>query len=121
MDDNYLSHYGIPGMKWGARKSKSSSGSSKRKRSNSSYKKEYNKKVKQQKKNKYSDISNLSDQELRNRINRMQMERQYSSLLKDQSHAVRTGKNKTDGILKQEGKNTLKRGVKKAIKTATKI
>lgn len=120
MDDNYLLHYGIPGMKWGVRKSKPSSGGS-RKRSNSSYKKSYNKKVKQQKKNKYSDISKLSDQELRNRINRMQMERQYSSLLKDQSHAVRTGKNKTDGILKQEGKNTVKRGVKRAIKTVTKF
>lgn len=122
MDEDYnlLLHYGVPGMKWGVRKSKSSSSSRK---SNRQAKKSYNKTIKSRKKNKYEDISTLSDKELRERTNRMQLERQYASLLRDQSYAVNKGKNKTNGILKKNGeevanesvKRVMKKGVKKAV------
>lgn len=118
MEDNTLIHYGVLGMKWGVRK-KSSSKKTSSKKQNKQAKKAYNAKIKSQKKSKYSDISKLSDDELRKRVNRMQLERQYSSMLKDQRYAVSRGKAKTDGILKQEGKNYVRSTVRKTIKKAT--
>lgn len=120
--EDFLSYYGVPGMRWGVKKSKSSSSGS-RKQSSRSYKKSYNKTVKSRKKTKYEDISTLSDQELRSRVNRMQLERQYSSLLKDQAYAVKKGKNKAKGILRKNSgevanesvKRVMKKGVRKAV------
>lgn len=60
MYENYLAHYGVLGMRWGRRKGKSTKSSSKR-----------------QKKKK---VSQMSNEELRERINRMQLEQQYKSL-----------------------------------------
>lgn len=59
-----LSHYGVLGMRWGVRRSESSKASSSRS------------KAKKEK----EDISKLSDVELRSKINRMQMEKQYKQL-----------------------------------------
>lgn len=117
MEEDFLIHYGVSGMKWGVRKSKSSSKSrGSKKRSSRSYKKSYNKTIKSRKKTKYEDISTLSDQELRTRVNRMQLEQQYASLLKNQSYAVRRGKNKTDGMIKRSLKNVTENEIKRAIK-----
>lgn len=78
MENNYLKHYGVLGMKWGVRRGSSSSrtGSSRRKKKGSSvelhedYKKAHDKKS----------VKSMSDAELRNRLNRLNMERQYSQL-----------------------------------------
>lgn len=116
---DFLIHYGVLGMKWGVRKSKSSSKSGGSKKRSSSYERSYNKTIKSRKKNKYKDISTMSDNELRSRVNRMQLERQYSSLLKDQAHAVKKGKNKTKNILSRNANEIANETVKKQMRKAT--
>ncbi len=64
MTEAELRHYGIVGMKWGKKGSNISVGSIKK-----------NKKSDQQDK-----IKKMSDDELRKKINRLQMEKQYSQL-----------------------------------------
>lgn len=63
--DNELSHFGVKGMKWGVRKSRTSTVESS-----------------PRKKLKSKEIKSLSDDELRKRINRIQMEKQYKQLTK---------------------------------------
>lgn len=58
MYEHELYHYGVKGMKWGVRKDRKTSGS-KRKRS------------------KKEDISKLSDEELKKRTGRMELENRY--------------------------------------------
>lgn len=72
---NELMHFGVKGMKWGVRRKKFLEKRQEKKRKFESemhddYKKAHAKK----------DISSLSDTELRQRINRIQMEQQYAKL-----------------------------------------
>lgn len=67
---SYLEQHGIPGMKWGRRMAKRVAPVLKKGRTQRS-----NKKTSAKKK-----IKEMSDTELRNKINRLQMERQYSQL-----------------------------------------
>lgn len=70
MNDNHLIHYGVLGMKWGIRrKSKSSVTTSKSSKSRS--------------------VKDLSDAELRQILNRHQMEKQYAQI---------TAKEKSAGV-----------------------
>lgn len=92
---NYLVHYGILGMKWGRRKSranKSFQSSSKRLTATSSSKKKAKKKVK---------IKELSDTELQKKINRLQMEKRYRDLKKDE---ISAGRKLVGDILMTSGK-----------------
>ena len=70
MDNNYLYHHGVKGMKWGVRK--------KRKPAHDDYRKAHDKK----------DVREMSDAELRSRNNRLQAERQYQQMTQ------RTGRGK---------------------------
>lgn len=71
---NTLKHYGILGMKWGIRRTPAqlarARGHSTTEEPHEDYKKAHTSKS----------IKSMSDAELRNRLNRIQMERQYSQL-----------------------------------------
>lgn len=75
--NNTLTHHGILGMRWGVRRSDAQLASAGRnfKKSSSDDSHEDYKKAHDSK-----NIKSMSDAELRNRLNRLQMERQYSQM-----------------------------------------
>lgn len=118
-----LKHYGIKGMKWGVRRFQNSDGSltsEGRKRYGSGDLKEAQKKVdkgkamvdgvkktrvkaaeKQHEKKIKDDLSKMSDAELRDIVNRLNMEERYTQVMK--SRGVEAGKNRVDKILEYAG------------------
>lgn len=122
MEDE-LKHYGIKGMKWGVRRFQNSDGSltaEGRKRYSSEDYKNAQKKVdkgkamvdgvkktrvkaaeKQHEKKIKDDLSKMSDQELRDIVNRLNMEERYTQVMK--SRGVDAGKNRVDKILEYAG------------------
>ena len=72
---DYLMHYGVPGMKWGQRKSKVTSGKT-RKHGKSSYSKDYSETASLRKKS----YKQLSNEELRKVNKRMNLESEYRRL-----------------------------------------
>lgn len=110
MDNNELYHYGILGMKWGVRRSPSQLGHKvgiKRKKKASEpvhedYKKAHSKKS----------VSSMSDAELRNRNNRLQMERQYAQLTEKKSK----GKKIVSGLIATAGTIAAAEGAYKTYK-----
>lgn len=104
MNDYYLIHYGVKGMKWGVI----------RKRVSDSVRNSYHYQKHQLKKRakiekarrKYSTktIRGLSDSELRDRINRLELERKYKSLSKND---LRPGHAAVNQILSESGKKVL--------------
>lgn len=90
--NNELYHYGIPGMKWGVRKNKVSGDSGKQKSPIRQKKEEY----KQASKNRRS----IPDDELNQRIQRLQKEKQLKDLTDDN---VSPGKKKTEQTLERIG------------------
>lgn len=87
---NELYHHGIIGMKWGVRKDRSTSSGSRRKKSSPSHE-DY------QRAHSRKSVKQMSDSELRTRINRLQMEQQYSNL---SPRNVSKGKNYFNKIVK---------------------
>lgn len=110
MDNNELYHHGIKGMKWGVRRSPSQLGHKirvKRKKKPSEpihedYKKAHSKKS----------VSSMSDAELRNRNNRLQMERQYAQLTQKKSK----GKKIVSGLIATAGTIAAAEGAYKTYK-----
>lgn len=86
---NELYHYGVLGMKWGVRRDRSTSGGSRRKKapSHEDYQRAHSRKS----------VKQMSDSELRSRINRLQMEQQYSNLSPSR---VSKGKNYFNKVVK---------------------
>lgn len=82
--EDYLEHYGVKGMRWGRRKGAGSSSESSVKTAKTA------KKVKPVK----PDVKKMSDEELRKKINRIQMEQQYAKLTgtKEGRSKIETGK-----------------------------
>lgn len=97
MDNNELKHWGIRGMKWGKRRYQNKDGSL-----TPEGKKRYGDddgESDEPKKTKY-----LSDAEIRNRINRLKLEKEYADLVK-QSKPASKGKAFVSDVLKTSGKN----------------
>lgn len=105
--ENFLQHYGILGMKWGVRRSRKEL-ERERKQRNAS---EDSKKAA---KNKKRDISELSNEELRELNNRMQLERQYRDLTKSE---IGPGKRFAQEVLRETGKELVKEYLKKGVKS----
>lgn len=94
MDQNMLMHYGILGMKWGVRRSEAqlarargAKAKSPSEEESEDYKKAHSPKS----------VKSMSDAELRNRLNRLQMEQQYTRMNPD---TVNRGKDVANKILK---------------------
>lgn len=91
MNNNELNHYGILGMKWGVRRTPAqlarARGRSMTDEPHEDYKKAHTSKS----------IKSMSDAELRNRLNRIQMEQQYSRLSESN---VNKGKEYAQKIIK---------------------
>ena len=118
-----LKHYGIKGMKWGVRRFQNADGSltaDGRKRYGSEDIRNVKKQVdngknvvdgvkrskakaaeKQTEKKIKDDLSQMSDQELRNIVNRLNMEERYMQVMKTRD--VQVGKSKVDKILDYAG------------------
>lgn len=76
MNDNYLAHYGVMGMKWGVRRYQNKDGSYTPKgRKRRQKKQTYNVSPKKLKKN----MKYMDDKELQRQINRVNMQRQVKS------------------------------------------
>lgn len=73
MESTELKHYGIKGMKWGVRKKRTS---------HDDYQKAHSKKS----------VRDMSDRELRERNNRLQMEQQYAQLTKKKNRGAKVVK-----------------------------
>lgn len=101
MIKDYLEHYGAKGMKWGVRKDRKGSG-----KGTSSPK----------------SAKGMSDAELKTRVNRLNMEKQYSDLVnkKSPNSSVSKGHTVVTGIVASAAKETAKslvsEGMTKAMK-----
>lgn len=123
MNADELKHYGIKGMKWGVRRFQNSDGSltaDGKKRYSGDNLKDIQKQVNQGKnvvdgvkktkakaaekrteKKIKDDLSQMSDKELRDIVNRLNMEERYTQVMK--SRGVETGKSRADKILDYAG------------------
>ena len=108
MVQNELTHYGVMGMKWGVRKDRGIVSTQKRRKPigtmdgdglTTKYKPPKNAKYAkgESSKDKKQSVKDMSDAELRQKLNRLQMEKQYDQLTKEE---VNKGKKKADKILK---------------------
>ena len=99
MNENSLCHYGVLGMKWGIRKNRSKTSFSRKKKTS---KKDQNKiKGTVGSTKKKTNVKKLSDSELQGKIRRLQLEKQYRDLKKDE---VSAGKKLLGEILKTSGR-----------------
>lgn len=117
---NELRHYGVKGMKWGVRKQRPASGK-KRGKTNAQriYERVTGKKEASKSTTKVSSkpakrrISDMSDEELRSAINRMQMERTYAQLT---AKEVSKGRQFVNDVLYNSAKSVAKDLTKEAMK-----
>lgn len=103
--ENYLAHYGVKGMRWGRRRggddlSSESASSPASTTTASKPRKVAGKTVTDDGK----DITRMSDKELRERINRINMEQQYHKLTEPSYPPVKNGMDTVNGMFNTIGK-----------------
>lgn len=133
MTENELLHYGVLGMKWGVKKARKSSNTvdETRRKSNTqnsntqksntqnSNTKQQSKKFvtkKQKQKQIMEDLNSMSDKELRERLNRMQMEQQYIRMMTPEKSAA---KKQVEQFLINEGRNLASQMLREQIRNQT--
>lgn len=110
-----LFHYGVKGMRWGVRKSRPTSGGTKKSKKKSLFSKMSDKKKKAakakekskeetQEPEKKKSVKDMSDAELRAKISRLQLEKQYTDLSR-QTEPVNKGKKFVENIMTKSGEN----------------
>lgn len=96
-----LMHYGVLGMKWGRRKARGNSGKPQvrviRKKSNDNGKGNTKKQNQNKKSQSKPDVKKLSDEQLKAKVNRLNLEKRYSELSPKQKSK---GRAFMDGITK---------------------
>ena len=101
MDTNYLAHYGVLGMKWGVRRSgKTVNKTSKSKSKPSSIENDEPHSEDYKKAHAKKSVKSMSDQELRSRLNSLNMEKQYNQIT---GAGISKGKAYADKIIKGLG------------------
>lgn len=104
--ENELRHWGVKGMRWGKRRYQNKDGSltdlGRKRLKTEDYHEDYNKA------HSSKNVKLMSDKELRERINRLQMENQYLQLSK---RKVSFGEKFVKGILTDASKQTLSKYV----------
>ena len=83
-NENYLAHYGIKGMHWGVRRTEKQLGGKPSLLSSWKQKSDA-KKAAEAAKPKPKPVSEMSDTELKERLNRLDMEKRYMQYLADQN------------------------------------
>ena len=111
--DNTLQHHGIKGQKWGVRRCQNKDGTltnagrRRNKYSSDDYRSAHERKS----------VRRMSDQELRQRINRLQMEKQYRQLSKKD---ISPGEKFVKDVLRESSKEVAKEYTKKWMKEGIK-
>lgn len=102
MSDEYIEHHGIMGMKWGVRRTPEQLGHKKKITKNKAAQSKPKPKAKSDSGTSQSvSLKKMSDEELRRRINRLQMERQYKDLTKKELSA---GQKWVNSVLNESSK-----------------
>lgn len=112
MNDTTLAHYGVLGMKWGVRRTEAQLARARGERVSSDKKTTEKKATATAKKSTSSEpekkksVSEMSDDEIRQKINRLQLEKTYRDLSKS-SETVKTNKGKdfVKRVLERSGEN----------------
>ena len=101
-----LYHHGIKGMRWGIRRYQNKDGSLTPAGKKRQAKLEDNERAKAESKARRKPISKMSNDELKSRMDRMQLEKDYASLLADTSKHSK-GKKFVMEVLEKAGKDVL--------------